>query len=295
MARVSNIPWLPVCLFLAVSVALGCTGSSSNKAQEDPYPTPDISGVWLGYFGSPSMDSIFSIGIILEDEGTYISRFIADDRQYVSPVDESGISPFSVTEGTAIFSGDLAEYSWSGSGAAYSTFARSLYLIGSASERGVLGLGLPGGAFTYTDDGGSDETGFFGFIYNTTFNVSPNVRTLGGLWEIEDAWQQGNTLTLTITPDPAIANTMSGIITARDDLDNQFTGSIVIHYSPTPHNVYDVSLRMNDEINLDGLVTLVLELTTSGLMDVVIEKKTLAIGATSQDGAYSLGGFAIQR
>ncbi len=302
MKKIINTIFIAFLVITTVCV-LGCSTGSDGGSQEEPYPTPDISGVWLGYFDSQSQGLVFSIGIIIEDEGEYEARFISEGRQYISPISPNGLSQdfvssaLVVTPNSVIFSGDIDQYIWSSTEDDYSTVREVLYMVGAAAEKNSLGLGFPGGAFKYYEKEGdiisetqSKETGVFAFVYNTTFDVSPNVQTLGGQWTINNAWQHGNTITLTITPDPLISNTSGGIVSGADEIGNDFTGSIVIHYSPIPHNVYDVNLRMNDSINLQGLATLVLEMSTTG---IEIKNKTLAIGATSSDREYSVGGLAI--
>jgi len=282
--------WLPKLLIVTVVWISGCS-TGGDTAREDPWESPDISGVWLGYLDSNAMPPVFSIGIITDGDDGYISRFIADDRQYVNPVQALGVAPFTLTPNTAVMSGDLAEYSWTGMGDDYGTSTRTLYLIGSASEKGVLGLGWPGGAFTYTQEGSNDETGVYVFIYNSTFDVSPRVQNLGGTWVVRDAWRAGNTLRLTITPDPLVTNTTSAVISGSDTIGNTFSGSVTIRYSPVPHNIYDVNLRMNNAINLEGLATYILEMSDED-SGIVIPRKTLAIGASSNDYTHSVGGLA---
>ena len=140
----------------------------------------------------------------------------------------------------------LAEFAWTGSGQEYATSVEKISLSGTVASKNSLGLPW-GGAFRYYDEQDvlTNDTGAFVYIYNTTFDQVPNVRNLGGKWVIRNAWQAGNTLRLTITPDPVVTNTMSAVISGSDSMGNTFSGSITINVSPVPHNVYDVSLGMN--------------------------------------------------
>jgi hypothetical protein len=61
-----------------------------------------------------------------------------------------------------------------------------------------------------------------------------------------------------------------------------------------PHNIYDVSLKMNNSIDLTGLVTYVLEETSAG-EGISLPQKTLVIGATDKDKNYSLSGLANKK
>lgn len=277
-------------LFILAVWAAGCSTSSTKPSQDDPYTSPDISGVWLGWIDTQKEPSVFSIGMIVEQDDAYASLFVADDRQYLSPVADFGVSPFTVEGDTAIFSGDLAEFSWTGVGDDYATLSRALYLYGPALERSSLGFGWPGNALFFYDDAGgfTDDLGRFIFFYNTTYEVSPNVENLGGQWVIENSWQDGNTLILTITPTDA----SNGVMTATDELGNRFSGSITVRSSPEPCNVYDVSLQMNSAVNLDGLATYVLEMNTNG---IEVIDKTLVIGAASSDHSHAVGGLATPR
>ncbi len=68
----------------------------------------------------------------------------------------------------------------------------------------------------------------------------------------------------------------------------------MINVSSVPHNVYDVSLGMNhNAINLTGLATYVLEMSDED-NGIEIPRKTLAIGASSGDFVYTVGGLATE-
>jgi len=261
----------------------GCSTNNSTSRIEDPYPEQDISGVWLGYLGE-----IFAIGIITTDDyESYDARFITADGQFIS-VDSS---PFEQAQNSAIFTGELDECFWDTTGQDYSTlYPQLLQVYTPAATRQVMGLGLPAGAYTYVDSG---EVGIFAFIYNTTYNkISPNVNDIGGQWEIQDSFREGNTLVLTIAPNTA--TTTGTTITGQDDRGNTFSGTIEIRYSDpdsTAFNVYDVNMTLNDTIDLTGLATYVSEVHTSGIN---IEK-TLIIGASTNGKTYAVGGLAKQR
>ena len=113
-----------------------------------------------------------------------------------------------------------------------------------------------------------------------------------GQWEIKDILTKGNTLILTITPNTADTNGTT--ISGSDTNDNKFDGTITIHVTPVPHNIYDVSLKMNNSIDLTGLATYVSEVTSSG-EGIKLTQKTLAIGATNNDKTYSLSGLANKK
>lgn len=266
---------------LAAMLFSGCT-TASNSTEEDsiePWEEPDLSGVWLGYF-----NEVFAVGIIVPGTDDYYAWFVADDRNYISPAD----SPLVVTPGSAIFTGDLDEYSWSGLSPSYTASRESLYVLSSAATKLTMGVNWPSGAYTYTTKHGA---GLFVFFYNTTYEVSPNVRNVGGTWEIEGGGHDGGT-TINLVITPSIDNTTGGTIRGADNRGNSFAGSIAIRYTPEPRNVYTVSMRMNDTIDMTGLATYILEMQTSGIS---IGKKTLAIGAVSDDHAYSLSGLARKK
>jgi len=280
--------WLLVLLTLANMLILGCSSGNGSTANEPPQPweEPDLSGIWVGYFSNlslPNVPIVFAIGIIVPNEDNYYAWFMANDRIYVSPTS----SPLSVTPNSAMFSGNLDEYSWIGP--SYTASHEALYMIGPAATRSFLGfLTFPGAAYTYTT---KDESGTFAFFYNTTYTVSPDVRNVGGNWEItEGGVDGGTTINLTITP--SLTDTKGGSINGSDNRGNSFAGTISIRYTPEPRNVYTVSMKLNDTIDLTGLATYILEMQTNGIS---LSKKTLAIGATSDDHSYSMSGLAKKK
>jgi hypothetical protein len=283
--------------FLAVFIVsmlffAGCSSSSSTSMIENPYEKQDVSGVWYGWIGNA-----FTIGIITTDDNEHYSgRFIGQYNKstaYTQFLTPDG-SYFTQTPETAIFQGVLEEYTWNPSGSNYSTRLplQTLSLVASADTKSVFG-GPPFSAYTYADQPYIAEqlkSSILALYYNTTYDVSPNVNNISGNWNIENILTKGNTLVLTINANTA--DTKGTTISGSDGHGNQFKGQIKIHYNPLPHNIYDVSITMNDSINLTGLAAYVLERNTLG---ITLSKKTLAIGATSEDKAYSLSGLASQK
>lgn len=282
MKRVMNNKWLIILMNLMILITVGCSSGTSTSSFEEPYDKQDISGVWVGYMGS-----LFTIGIINEDDGDkYSGRLVAQDnlghfKQFTDPSDGSLL-----IQQTINFTGDMEDVTWNTTGLDYRTLApRSLTLWFTAVGGSQIG---PFGGYFYEDN--NREVGQLILIYNTTYDVPPNVNNMGGQWEIKNAIQPGNTIVLTIIPNAA--DTKGAVISGLDKHGNTFDGTIVIHYNPigkTPKNVYDVNLLLNNTINLTGLATYVLESSTSG---ITVTKKSLVIGATSKDKTYSLSGFA---
>ncbi len=221
--------WLLLFLIAAMIWVPGCS-TGGDTAREDPVEDSDLAGVWIGWFDATQAQPAFTIGMIVDEGDGYTARFIGDDRQYVSPilglfgnVFPFDVEPLEATSGTGFFFGDLAEFAWTGSGQEYVTSVEKIYLSGTVASKNSLGLPW-GGAFRYYDEQDvlTNNTGAFVYIYNTTFDQAPNVRNLGGKWVIRDAWQLGNTLRLTITPDPVATNTMSAVISGADSIGNTF-------------------------------------------------------------------------
>lgn len=278
---------------LALSITLffiGCGGGGGGgNDSESMYPTPDISGVWVGAINEANDD--LSIGIIIKENDEYVSRFIAGNRQYVSPISVLDVDPFVVPSNTSIFSGDLASFSWTESKGDYETVTKILSLSGSAYEKEGLGTGPTAhGAFKYSDD---SDTGTFSFYYSSSCDSVPNVQNLLGEWRIQNASRNGNTLILNIIPDQATPSNMSGVISGSDDLGNVFEGNIEIHDSAEQQNIYDVNLIMNNTIELNGLATLVDEMITP--IGYEINEKTLMIGTTDKYNTYSIGGLGTRQ
>jgi hypothetical protein len=295
MTRVRKNTVLFVLLLVPMLLTAGCGSSgSSAKSVDTPFEKQDISGVWLGYMANSvtNKEGTFIVGIFTTDDNdNFTGRFIGQDKkynqykQYVSP---AGFF-LTQTADSAVFKGDLDECIWDTNGPAYRTMPlQSISLFCSASTKNVFGT-LPFGAYS-----SKSGNGIIALIYNTTYDVSPNVNNINGDWEIQDSFKQNNTLKLTITPNTS--DTTGATIMGGDDLGNTFDGTIKIYYSPLdnkPHNLYDVNLTLKttdntNTIDLTGLAAYVLESKTEG---ITVPKKTLVIGATNQDRSYSFSGL----
>ena len=290
MTRVRKNKGLFAFLLVSMLLTAGCTSSSNNTASNDSYEKQDISGVWWGFIGT-----VFAVGMLTTDDNEHFyGRFIGQYHnslaftQFINP-DGSYLTQ---TPDSAVFQGVLEECTWNTSGPYdYSTMPlQTLSILGSASTKRVFG-GPPFCGYNYTAQPYNAEQlkfSTFVFYYNTTYDQVPNVNNLSGQWEIKDILKKGNTLVLTII-NPNTADTKGADISGHDNLNNTFNGTIEIHYSDTPHNIYDVNLKLNNSIDLTGLAAYVLEGHTGG---VFVSKKTLAIGATNTDKSYSLSGLA---
>ena len=268
---------LLVLLFASMLFAAGCSSSNSASSFEEPYVKQDLSGVWVGYFGNN-----FAIGIIsTEDQEHYSAWFIGSNIQYVSPTDSflEQVAP------SSIFQGYLNDFEWDTAGLDYQSTSRSLFISGPVQTKSLFGGGLfPGGYYMYVDN--SQDMNAIIFYYNTTYDLSPNIKNISGQWEIKNEFQTGNTLVLEIAQNSSTTGTT---ISGEDNRGNTFDGTIKIHYSPTPHNVYDVKLTLNNTIDLTGLATYVSGVSTLG----IVLPKSFAIGATGTNNGitYSLTGL----
>ncbi|MGD0821832.1 MAG: hypothetical protein ABSA71_13935 [Desulfomonilia bacterium] len=286
--------------FLAVFIVsllliAGCSSSNGTANITNPYETQDASGVWLGYIGNA-----FVIGIITTDDNeNYSGRFMGQYNE--SKVFTQFLTPdgsyLTQTPETAIYTGTLEECVWDTTGPDYYNKLplQTLSILSSVSAKSVFGGPLFSSA-VYNEQPYIPEqiqTGELILYYNTTYDLSPNVNNLSGQWEITNILTKGNTLILTITPDTAGTNGTTHI-SGSDTKGNQFDGTITIHVTPVPHNIYDVSLKMNNSIDLTGLVTYVLEETSAG-EGISLPQKTLVIGATDKDKNYSLSGLANKK
>ena len=279
---------------VSLLVVAGCSSSNGTANITNPYETQDASGVWLGYIGNA-----FVIGIITTDDNeNYSGRFMGQYNE--SKVFTQFLTPdgsyLTQTPETAIYTGTLEECISDNSPDYHNRLPlQSLSLLGSVSAKSVFGGPLFSSA-TYADQPyipEQSQTGELILYYNTTYDVSPNVNNLSGQWEIKDILTKGNTLVLTIAPNATDTNVTT--ISGSDTNGNQFDGTITIHVNKVnsvPHNVYDVSLKMNNSIDLTGLATYVLEITSEG---VSLPQKTLAIGATDKDKNFSLSGLANKK
>jgi hypothetical protein len=264
-------------LFASMFFAAGCSSSNNTSGIEAPYVKQDLSGVWSGYLGNN-----FAIGIIsTEDQEHYSAWFIGSNIQYVSPTDSflEQVAP------SSIFQGYLNDFEWDTAGLDYQSTSRSLFISGPVQTKSLFGGGLfPGGYYMYVDN--SQDMNAIIFYYNTTYDLSPNIKNISGQWEIKNEFQTGNTLVLEIAQNSSTTGTT---ISGEDNRGNTFDGTIKIHYSPTPHNVYDVKLTLNNTIDLTGLATYVSGVSTLG----IVLPKSFAIGATGTNNGitYSLTGL----
>jgi len=289
MTRVRKNKGLFALLLVSMLLTAGCGSSSSNTSGiNEPYEKQDISGVWWGY-----IRNTFTLGIITSDDNDHFyGRFIGQDNNKQFQLISQDGSYLTQTADSAIFTGYLEDCSWNTSGPDYSVMILptskppSLSIWASAATKRVFG-GPLFSAYSYES---KSETGILVFIYNTTYDVLPNINNIGGEWEMHDAIKKDNTVVLTIKPNTT--DTKGAEIVGHDDHGNTFDGTIVIHISPvdkTPKNVYDVNLKLNNYIDLTGLAAYVLESDTEG---ITVSKKTLAIGATNEDKSYSFSGLA---
>jgi hypothetical protein len=289
----NNKRFLAVILVCLLFVA-GCGSSSGTANITKPFETQDASGVWIGFIGDA-----FTIGIITTDDNEHYSgRFIGQYNeskiftQFLTP-DGSYLTQ---TPETAIYSGTLEECVWDTEGPDYSTKSplQTLSILCSASAKSFFGAPPISSAVyneqPYIPEQAQDTTLIL--FYNTTYDELPDVNNFSGQWEIQNIIKNGNNLVLTITPNSA--DTTSANVTGSDTNGNQFDGKITIHVTPVPHNIYDVNITMNNSIDLTGLATYVLEVTSEG-EGITLPQKTLAIGATSNDKTYSLSGLANKK
>ncbi len=268
-------------LFLGITVffAFGCSENSSSSSgdNESPFAELEPSGVWLGklIYESDTANPVFVIGVITKEREV---RLIGEKRQYAGPE-----GSMHVTAGTPILAGSLYDYQWDEAATDYDAVETVLSMSGYIATRALLW-----GAFHVQE---TDEPGSFALFYNTTYTESPNVGDLVGEWQIDDVLHEGNTVSLFISLSN-VADTTRGNISVSDQLANVYnTGTIEIHYSEgVPYNVYDVSFGLNGE-ELAGLATFVEEMNTEG---IEIPTRTLAIGATNEDGTRSFTGLAIE-
>ena len=270
-------------LFICICFMFGCSENSGSLAEVwEPLPQQELNGVWLGSFinttgEDPYLESTFTVGIITQ-AGT--ARFIGDNTQFLADGVDSSLT---LDDQWGLFGqyiqGELDACSWDTTGLADDYFCTSNLVDDIAGY--VTSQNLLWGLYRR-----NDYPGILSVYYSTTYEISPNVRDLQGPWVANNVFKQGNTLTLTITPDedldPDIENTTSGTILGGDSFDNEFEGNITIRYTQDNEaegNVYDVTLSFDGE-DLTGLATYVQEETTEG---VGVFKKTLAIGVVNED------------
>lgn len=294
--------WL-VAVAICAAMALPACSSSGDTAEEEPYDTPDISGLWDGWIAGNQVTGIV-IPVAGGAENTYEAVFVFhDDNQeghdglMVTPVEDLydtfpfDARPFTVYAGSARWTGDLVEYEWDSAQGAYAVdVAEKMWLDGYGYEKNILGGPLGGAVRFYGEDDSlvSGRLSLYQLYYNRGFDESPNVSDLEGTWVIEDAWTPGNDLTLTITPHTA--NTMGGVISGHDTLGNTFSGTITIRVSSPQVNVYNVNLSTGG-ITLNGLASLALEVNTQG----IVRGESLVIGTSSSDNSHMVGGWASRK
>jgi len=202
---------------------------------------------------------IFVAGVISE-EGE--ARFVGDyGRQYRGTVSTNGL----------ILSGTFDKIDWDRNGAYYSTVTP----IGIELNGGIF-IGISG----YYEDGGEKVVQL---LLDDSNAEEHEVAELEGDWIIEDAFETGNTLKISIEND--------GTFTATDTNTNTFTdGTINVLTDPGDTEIYDifeVSLAFGSEV-LTGLATYLDE------DSIITDKDVLVLGLTSEDNSYSLSGFATR-
>lgn len=258
MSRSINII-LALIVIAIISIQACGTGSGGNTDYiPNPLPNQSPAGVWMGY-----IDNDFAVGIVTEKG---IARFVEDRRQYVG----------SLTSTAATLAGQLYEYTWN------TTSYPTEPIYTSDVDSGTLACVnfAEKGEITGLYSGSNNQPSSFGLVYNTTYEVEPDIRNMSGDWIVYNSYVLHNTLgiTITTTGDPDIGN-----IDATDTKGNSLQGTIEIAYSP--YNIYKVSLTLTDTNNfthdLTGLATYVL--TTEG----VPSSKVLAIGATSSGLSFT--------
>jgi hypothetical protein len=290
-------------LFFAL-ICLTCLSCTDNPAGNDPgddIPTENkpLSGSWVGYFlvgdnglntsGNTDLvydsDDIFTIAIItLEKE----ARFIGDRSQFVCP--EGNLDVNITSDVTKSFGAHFYYYTWDTSGGGEYLADRVEYSIFGNTLTNFYIRGL----YWVTDLDNPSPPSWQYELYNyNSAGVYPDIQKLVGEWEIEKSFTWANTLTLIITTNGEDPDSKA-IINGTDSRSNHFTGAISIHVdTENPHNVlYDVSLRMNDDIDFQGLATYIENMTSGGENgnSVLHVEKTLAIGAT--DANHLLTGIA---
>jgi len=223
--------------------------------------------------GNPTnrpLGTTFVIGIITPD---HEARFIGDVVQYDGDI--------TVNAGPTSFSADINKYTWIEALTGYDSTGTLLDFWGYVWTRALI-LG------TYSDPGEDEDIRHtYTLYYNTTFTVLPNVEHLGGEWRIQNAIVDGNTASITITPD--VGNTTGGNITGSDNLANTFTGRVTILYDL--YNVYRVEMSINGGETLTGLATYIEEVHTIGI-DI---PRSMAIGVNNASGNTSFSGIADQQ
>lgn len=277
--------WRSPCLIIFLFVALAGCSTSGGDAKEDPLPTQNISGVWLGYLVSGALypNGIFTVGIVTEDRE---ARFIGNNTQFVGPEGSLAVTPNSNG-----FSGNMVHWTTTGLSPVYNSFEKRPIniIIGFVSTKQLIYSAF----YQYSN---SSDSGSMSFLpYNNTYDTSPDVSELSGTWEIKDSPHAGESVTLDIVPN--IDDTTTASLTGNDTLGNTFTGEISVHHGTregtTRFNVYDVQLAIDGGATLHGLATYVTQANEDDPDDIKnqIATKTLAIGVTNDDETCSLSGL----
>ncbi len=204
----------------------------------------------------------FIIGIVSED-GT--ARFIGDEgRQYNGTLDVDGWS----------VSGNIDLINWNVDGDDYSSTAEEI----TGFNGGVLlNTWLLG---TYVE---GNNDGAFNLWYMGTYGDEHDIADLSGEWVLKDAFDAGNSLTISISD--------TGAVTAEDERlpKNEFVdGTISLYDNPEDdeiYNVFEVSLSFHGE-ELTGLATYL------NKDSILTDEDVLVFGLTSN--SYSLSGFAVR-
>lgn len=261
--------WL--CLLILLTAGCDRGGSSDDGEDSAPLPEQKLSGVWLGYLNSG--ETIFYFGIITEENEVVL---IGSDSQFSGPEGALEVYP-----STFAAQGSLMELilSYSTTDFVAAGQPESWNFISFVAAKALLWG-------TYQDSENNNENSFM-LIYNTTYDIVPNIANIRGTWHLANTMGvSGDTVSLIITP--SLENTTSASIQVNRSSGGamfQGGGTISIHYSNNvPYNVYDVSLKTIDGIDLSGLAAYVEEVSTEGI-DV---PKTMAIGifGTDDEGRY---------
>jgi len=310
-------PLVAAIFFLACACVSCESGSSSSDPGEvlpprpwdNPMPDPsddttsssmELIGSWVGYFlaGDDDVfddvfnysnendnplefdfddDDLFAIGIITREKE---ARFIGDTSQFVCP--EGSLGASNIAGIRTIFGGYFDYYTWNTQGLEpYTANVEPISIYGNA----LFSIYFLDGFYWYTDTPEADRDFWqFQFFNYTTTGISADIEKIAGQWKISDAFWKGNTLTFTIEPNE---DRRSATITGTDTHtpQNTFEGTIIeIHYDDT--DLYDVSLKLNEEFDLEGLATYVSSYDNQGIH----AESSLAIGVS--DGQRMVTGLA---
>lgn len=308
---------LVAALFFLACACVSCESGSDNldpggvlppRPWDNPMPDPsddttssmNLIGSWVGYFlaGNDDVfdynnendnplefdfdnDDLFVIGIITREKE---ARFIGDASQFVCSEGSLGVR--NIANIRTIFGGYFDYYTWDTMGLdPYTANVEPISIYGNA----LLSIYFLDGFYWHTGVPEADRDFWqFQFFNYTTTGISADIEKIAGQWQISDAFWKGNTLTFTIEPS---GDGESAIITGADahTPQNTFEGTIIeIHYDGDVHgtDLYDVSLKLNDTFDLEGLATYVSSYDTQGIRT----ESSLAIGVS--DGSRMVTGIA---